>query len=118
MNFEKEKLILKKAELLKEKIKIEEDMENLDTKLKELEENEEENIFLKNAKENIDEVKEIRQLLYLYDKYEKKATYCNHECKTCATNEICEFFNEWENGYSLKKGIEKLDEIIKKCETN
>lgn len=116
MNFEKEKLILKKAELLKEKIKIEEDMENLDTKLKELEENEEENIFLKNAKENINEVKEIRQLLYLYDKYGKKAAYCNHECKTCAVNEICEFFNEWENGYSLENGIEKLDEIIKKCE--
>ena len=46
MNFEKEKLILKKAELLKEKIKIEEDMENLDAKLKELEENEEENILI------------------------------------------------------------------------
>lgn len=116
MNFEKEKLILKKAELLKEKIKIEEDMENLDAKLKELEENEEENIFLKNAKENIDEVKEIRQLLYLYDKYGKKSAYCNRKCKTCATNEICEFFNEWENGYSLESGIEKLDEIIKKCE--
>lgn len=114
----KEKLILEKTKLLKEKIKIEEYVKNLDIKLKELEKNEEKNIFLKNVKENIDEVKEIRQLLYLYDKYEKKSTYCNHECKICATNEICEFFNEWENGYSLKEGIEKLDKIIEKCETN
>lgn len=112
----KEKLILKKTKLLKGKTKIEECIKNLDIQLKELEENEEKNIFLKNAKENINEVKEIRQLLYLYDKYGKKAAYCNHKCKTCATNEICEFFNEWENGYSLEEGIEKLDEIIKKCE--
>lgn len=67
----KEKLILEKTKLLKEKIKIEEYVKNLDIKLKELEKNEEKNIFLKNVKENIDEVKEIRQLLYLYDKYEK-----------------------------------------------
>lgn len=118
MNFEKEKLILKKEELLKEKIKIEENMKNLDAKLKELEENEEENIFLKNAKENINEVKETRQLLYLYDKYMRKTICCNHKCKTCAFNEICKFFREWEDGYSLKSGIEKLDKIIKKCETN